>query len=316
MRTERGVSVAGRLRRTGRPVLLGLALVTLAACAGGDDPGPTGPNDPPDSPGQLVVTVTGRLERGMTVDLTVTRDGSPVPEGNVTWSATPANAAEFPAPGKATLRQAGSVTINASVSGASGSRAISVATPPQIVFDMVDGGRRQVFVASLDGQGVTRLTQGSTIHTKPTAAQSKVVFTRDSDGQLYSVPLAGGAATQITQFGDPVDEAALSRDGQRLAFTREASAPAPKIWVGGTNGANAARATPPTGFAGAIEASPSWSPVGDRLVYMSTRDGTANLYILNVNAGTIEPLLTDPVDLFVEPAWSPDGQWVAFTSDM
>jgi TolB protein len=60
----------------------------------------------------------------------------------------------------------------------------------------------------------------------------------------------------------------------------------------------------------------AWSPVDNRIVYVSEVTGRGDIYLLNLD-GSAVVRLTDNVDDFDKhPTWSPDGSRVAFWSDM
>jgi tol-pal system beta propeller repeat protein TolB len=58
---------------------------------------------------------------------------------------------------------------------------------------------------------------------------------------------------------------------------------------------------------------PSFSPDGEKIVYMSERDDNRDLYIMDRNGNDLARL-TDDLSNDYEPAWSPNGEQIAFVS--
>src|SRR5207253_8447664 len=62
-------------------------------------------------------------------------------------------------------------------------------------------------------------------------------------------------------------------------------------------------------------ASPRWSPDGEKLAFVSARDGEDQLWTIDVSSGALKKITTispGPGD----PVWSPDRKWLAFASDV
>ena len=184
-----------------------------------------------------------------------------------------------------------------------------------IVFDWLREGNRDIYRASVDRADTVRLTADPGDDQQPTVGGGVIVFTsyRDGNGELYSVPATGGAARRLTHTPENETEPALSADGAHLAYISDVSG-VPKLWVSAPDGSNARRLTASFGYPGSAEVSPSWAPAGDRIVFVSTSNGTADLFIVSPNGGAPAALVTGP---FAEeqPAWSPGGNDIAFVSD-
>jgi Tol biopolymer transport system component len=58
---------------------------------------------------------------------------------------------------------------------------------------------------------------------------------------------------------------------------------------------------------------PAWSPDGERIAYVSTKDGETAIYVVALAGGKITRL-TRGGGWNGNPTWSPDGQWIMFDS--
>ena len=95
-----------------------------------------------------------------------------------------------------------------------------------------------------------------------------------------------------------------SPDGHAIAFTSDRSGN-PDVWIQALTDQRAVQVT----RSPAAELSPSWSPIGNLLVYRSTRDG-GGLYVASVQGADERRI----ADFGENPQWSPDGSLVLFTS--
>jgi serine/threonine protein kinase/Tol biopolymer transport system component len=60
---------------------------------------------------------------------------------------------------------------------------------------------------------------------------------------------------------------------------------------------------------------PAWSPDGTRIAFTSLRDGTRDIYILELESGSVTRLtkVEQPVQENLQPAWSPFGNQIVYT---
>src|SRR5437879_2372518 len=62
-------------------------------------------------------------------------------------------------------------------------------------------------------------------------------------------------------------------------------------------------------------ASPRWSPDGEKLAFVSARDGEDQIWTIDVSSGALKKITSISTGAG-DPVWSPDGNWIAFVSDV
>ncbi|MGH3504100.1 MAG: amidohydrolase family protein [Nocardioidaceae bacterium] len=128
----------------------------------------------------------------------------------------------------------------------------------------------------------------------------------DLQGDLYSIPMAGGTATRVTK---PARAAALpdwSPNGNLVAFQSYTHNNF-HIMVMRPDGTAMRRVT--TGKYDNRE--PQFSPDGTKIAFSSDRDGSYDIWVLDRTTNQITQWTDTPLEES-QPYWSPDGTHIAF----
>lgn len=128
----------------------------------------------------------------------------------------------------------------------------------------------------------------------------------DRQSRIFVHTLADGAEVDLGLGKDPTWEPAANRIVYNGVDSRGAQ---PGLYITSASGENRLRLTD-----NGNDIRPVWSPNGNDVVFMSTRNGDWDVYRLSLRAGALLQLTDDPAQDGL-PAISPDGKLVVFASD-
>ena len=203
-----------------------------------------------------------------------------------------------------------------------------------LAFTEVGSGSSWICRMQANGSERQRLTPDETWSLVPSISPNgtRIAFTSDVDGnyEVYTMSMDGSDVQQLTFTDPPASHVGpkYSPDGVRIlyAFKEQYSDTGQDLYLMNTDGTGAQRIT--WGMNNAE--SRSWSPDGARIVFNNVVNGVGQLFIVNsdgtgleqlsFNPGTTPALVLGgffpPLKGDVTPAWSPDGEWIAYGSDI
>ena len=168
-----------------------------------------------------------------------------------------------------------------------------------------------------EGSVETRFTSYSTEEADPDWSPDGrwIAFTSTQSGNsdIWIKPVGGGEATRITHGPASDRVPRWSPDGSALLFASDRSG-ALNLWTISPfeEGETLSQITT-DGDVLAVEGHGSWSPEGTEIVFGSDRDGNYDLWIISAAGGAPRQLTNHPRDEWAAD-WSPDGEWIAFSS--
>jgi Tol biopolymer transport system component len=177
-------------------------------------------------------------------------------------------------------------------------------------------GRLNLWKMSPDGTGKTQLTRsfGQAMYPSISPDGASIAFSSIDTGvwYIYLVGADGKGLRQFTDFSSAVPN--WSPDGVRLIFNSDHDdepKDTPDLWGMDLDGTNLVEYLdrPPT-----ADFNAQWAPAGDRIMFVSNRDGNYNLYVMKLDGSDLTRLTSHNASDF-NPRWSPDGSRIAFVSD-
>jgi TolB protein len=184
-----------------------------------------------------------------------------------------------------------------------------------------DGGRLAFasFVPGRPGLFVYDFRTGRTVHLlsggsisapawSPDGKRIAFTFVSEGNADIAAVDDEGAHFEKLTTQPTIDCAPAWSPDGGQIAFTSDRSG-SPQVYVMDATGGNIRRLT----LEGNYNDSAAWSPKGDRIAYV-TRESPGFQIVVSDVLGELPVRITDRGSN-EDPSWSPDGMWIAFSSN-
>ncbi len=126
------------------------------------------------------------------------------------------------------------------------------------------------------------------------------------------VPMPLNGLFELVRLADPQ----LSPDGKRVVYQVTQITDAAKnqkstqLWLANSDGSGSRQLT----YSGKADTHPRWSPDGTMILFESTRDGTQQIYVLDLKEGGEPRKVTNLSTGASNALWSPDSKRIVFLS--
>lgn len=129
-------------------------------------------------------------------------------------------------------------------------------------------------------------------------------------GRLWTVPVEGGTARQLTTGPGYHSQPSFSPDGRYVAYTADVDLNL-DIYILDRQTGEMHRATKDPH----IDVRPRWSPDGLRILFTTARDSTFDIWAYDVERGIAEPVISDSAQHDMDADWIGDRGDLVFVSE-
>lgn len=182
----------------------------------------------------------------------------------------------------------------------------------KIIFNSDKVWDQDLYVVTLSPSiSEQRLTRAFKLEQSPEWSPDGRRIAYSGNGDIYIANSDGSGAVNITGNQRYIDVSPTwSPSGRQIAFVSDRSG-TPEVYVMSSTGGNVRKVS-----SGGYSTDPSWSPDGDvnRIAFVKVEGAEANIFTVSPD-GSGEQRLTWASRRNENPTWSPDGHYIAFSSN-
>jgi len=169
----------------------------------------------------------------------------------------------------------------------------------------------KLYYIEIESKEITPIETGFDVNLFPQWSPdgNKILFTIPGIWNMYSINADGSELTQLTDFRS--NNGDWAPDGQQLVFQsdhKDEPENMPDIYTMAVSGENLAEIV---NLTEALDFAPRWSPVGEEILFISSRTGNLELFTMKTDGSDVFQV-TDSKAPVYGGAWSPDGERIAF----
>lgn len=171
-------------------------------------------------------------------------------------------------------------------------------------------GRKEIYLMDYDGEGVKRLTDDRSIDLLPRLSMDgrRLAYTSYKDGNpdVFLLDLETGRASMLSDEQGLNIAGGFSPDGAKLLLTLSRGK-SPNLYLKDLATGKLERLTSHFG----ADSTPTFSPDARQAAFVSDRSGNPQIYVLDLATRRTRRLSN--LNWCDAPAWSPTGEWIAFS---
>jgi TolB protein len=181
----------------------------------------------------------------------------------------------------------------------------------RIAYTSRRGAAKEIYTMDYDGYDQRGFTHNGATNLFPmwSPDNTKLAFISSRTGkwEINIHSYLDGSRLPFPMFNSFASTPAISPDGNDVAFALRTPRGDADLFISKLDGSERRNITNHP----AIESSPTWSPSGKQIAFVSSREGASQVFICDADGANVRRIVKEGGDAD-SPSWSPDGRFLAF----